>query len=145
MKLYIYISNEYYDGTVEPEKILLKAKYKTSQNFVQVVSSTEANDGRSLTLGDLVMAFSMWSISNVFIQTRFDETIIYEESQVPVSDLSKYIKLMVSYYSICTNETTREAEIYIGKQATVKDLVQKITREKLFDPQLEIDKRDLSE
>lgn len=59
MKLYIYISNEYYDGTVEPEKILLKAKYKTSQNFVQVVSSTEANDGRSLTLGDLVMAFSM--------------------------------------------------------------------------------------
>lgn len=64
---------------------------------------------------------------------------------MPVSDLSKYIKLMVSYYSICTNETTREAEIYIGKQATVKDLVQKITQEKLFDPQLEIDKRDLSE
>lgn len=49
-----YISDQFYGGTVKPEKILLKAKYKSSQGSAQVVTN-EGKDGKPLNLGDLVM------------------------------------------------------------------------------------------
>lgn len=49
-----YISQEFYQGLVEPERILIKSKYKTSQTF-STITANELKDGKSLTLGDLVM------------------------------------------------------------------------------------------
>lgn len=97
------VSKELFQGEVEPERILLKAKWKTPLTYAQV----QFPEADTIKLADLV---------------KNDDKVYCEVSKIEVNLLHTKTKCMVFYYSIVNNIDYREEELYLEKNCTVQKL-----------------------
>jgi len=97
------VSKELFQGEVEPERILLKAKWKTPLSFAQV----QFPEADNVKLADLV---------------KNDDKVYCEVSKIDVNLLHMKTKCMVFYYSIVNNIDYREEELYLEKNCAVQKL-----------------------
>lgn len=97
------VSKELFQGEVEPERILLKAKWKTPLTYAQV----QFPEADTIKLADLV---------------KNDDKVYCEVSKIEVNLLHMKTKCLVSYFSIVNNFESREEELYLEKNCNVQKL-----------------------